>query len=100
MKEINCPYCDHPQDINHDDGFGYDESVTHEMECEKCEKNFVFTSQISWDFYPEKADCLNGGEHNYQQTHTFPKEYTKMQCTMCADERKPTEEEWIIIKTK
>ena len=30
------------QDINHDDGYGYEEDVTHEQECSNCEKTFVF----------------------------------------------------------
>lgn len=91
MKDIECPYCDAEQDINHDDGFGYEEGVTHEMECNSCGKNFVFTTSISFYYEPEKADCLNDGEHDYKPTVTVPVECTKMRCTMCDDERKPTE---------
>ena len=81
MSDIECPYCGHEQEVNHDDGANYDESVTHQMECYECEKEFVFTTCISFDYYPEKADCLNGGAHDFKPTCTVPRQYTKMQCT-------------------
>lgn len=93
MSDIKCPYCGHEQEVNHDDGENYDESVTHQMECYECEKEFVFTTYISFDYYPEKADCLNGGDHNFKPTHTYPRQYTKMQCTMCDEKRDCTADE-------
>lgn len=72
MSDIDCPYCGHSQEVCHDDGFGYKEGINHEMECYECEKNFVFQTCISFDYYPEKADCLNDGEHNFKPTVTFP----------------------------
>ena len=30
-KDVDCPYCGHPQDINHDDGYGYEEVVLHQQ---------------------------------------------------------------------
>jgi len=91
--DINCPYCEKGLDINHDDGFGYEEDVTHEMECKHCGKSFVFTTSIMFYYKPEKADCLNGGEHDYKLSHTSPREYSKMRCSMCDDERELTENE-------
>lgn len=93
MKDIECPYCGHPQDINHDDGRGYEENVCHQMECEKCEKNFVFQTSISYYYEPSKADCLNGAEHNYKLTQTHPNCFCTMRCVDCEDERDLTEEE-------
>jgi glutaredoxin len=93
MKDINCPYCDHAQDICHDDGFGYTEGVRHEIQCEVCSKNFVFETSISFYYEPQKADCLNGSEHNYQRTHTCPDVFTKMACADCDSERELTEQE-------
>lgn len=95
MKDINCPYCDHPQEINHDDGYGYSEERIHQQQCGKCDKYFTFTTSIMYHYEVDKADCLNGGEHEYYPTHTFPKEYTKMRCSMCEDERYLTEDEKI-----
>lgn len=93
MKDINCPYCDAEIDINHDDGYGYEEDVLHDQECPKCEKSFVFNTSISYNYYPEKADCLNDGNHNYEITLTHPKCCAKMRCTMCDEERELTVEE-------
>jgi hypothetical protein len=100
MNDINCPYCDSPQDIDHDDGHGYEENVTHQQQCDNCDKYFVFTTSISFFYDPEKADCLNGSEHIWEKTNTIPREYTRMCCNMCGEERKPTEGEMISILKK
>lgn len=93
MKDVKCPYCGLEQDINHDDGYGYEENTLHRQEC-SCGKTFAFTTQI--EFYHEayKAECLNGGEHQYKPTTTFPVEFTEMYCGECGKTRKPTEEEF------
>lgn len=93
MKDINCPYCNAEQDINHDDGYGYEENETHNQQCEECDKYFTFTTSISYYYESEKADCLNGGGHDFEATKTFPVEFSQMRCSMCDDERKPTESE-------
>lgn len=92
--DIECPYCEFEQGVNHDDGQNYEEGVLHHMECEQCEKNFTFYTAISFYYESQKADCLNGGEHNWRQIATYPKEYTKMGCKDCGEEREPTEKEW------
>lgn len=66
MSDIECPYCGEDQDICHDDGQGYAEDTLHEQQCGDCEKNFVFTTSISFYYEADKADCLNGAEHNMQ----------------------------------
>ena len=91
--DLECPYCEEEFDINHDDGFGYDEGVKHHQECPHCKKSFVFETSISFYYEPEKADCLNDGNHNWKPTTTSPKEFTTMRCTMCGDERELTDEE-------
>jgi len=93
--DIECPYCGQWQDVNHDDGQGYEENVKHEMKCEKCEKSFVFTTSISYYYESEKADCLNTGNHIYELSKTFPKEFSHMQCTMCDEKRELTKPERI-----
>lgn len=93
MADVECPYCGKDQEINHDDGYGYAEDIKHKQECGHCGKTFVFTTEISFDHEAEKADCLNGGEHKYKPTPTYPKEFTEMECMMCDDKRKPTAEE-------
>jgi hypothetical protein len=93
MSDINCPYCDAEQEINHDDGYGYTEEEIHQQQCGECDKYFTFTTSISFYYEAEKADCLNGAEHDFQPTHTQPVEYTKMRCSMCDESRNPTESE-------
>jgi hypothetical protein len=93
MKDINCPYCNAEIDINHDDGHGYEENELHQQECNKCGKVFVFTTYISYSYTPYKAECLNGEPHDYKSTHTYPIEFTEMECTMCGERKNPTKEE-------
>lgn len=91
--DINCPYCDAELEINHDDGFGYEEDVKHQMDCEECGKSFVFNTSISFYYDAEKADCLNGNDHKYNLTITAPKEFSRMKCVDCDDERELTDNE-------
>lgn len=93
FKDIECPYCEHEQNIDHDDGAGYEENIAHQQECDNCGKTFIFYTEISFSYNAQKADCLNDGEHDYKPTCTIPIEFTEMQCSMCDETRKPTEEE-------
>lgn len=93
MKDINCPYCGVELDINHDDGHGYAEDELHQQDCDSCGKTFVFTTYVMYHYTPQKADCLNGFAHDFKSTHTFPREFTRMECTMCGERRDPTAEE-------
>lgn len=93
MSDVYCPYCDKSLDICHDDGFGYEEGVSHQMECDGCDKSFVFTTSISFYYEAYKADCLNDGKHDYKPQQIFPKFATKMQCSICGDVRDITDSE-------
>ena len=66
-KDLECPYCNASLKVCHDDGFGYEEDKAHEMGCDECGKNFVFQTHISFTYYPEKADCLNGSPHRFRE---------------------------------
>ena len=101
MNDTNCPYCNAEVEIDHDDGYGYEEDRKHMQCCDSCGKEFVYTTSIIYLYDTYKADCLNDGKHEYTPTHVSPKEYTKMECIMCGDRRKPTPEEMIeILKPK
>jgi len=91
--DLQCPYCENDLDICHDDGFGYEEGVKHQMECPHCENTFVFETSISFYYEAEKADCLNVGAHDWKLTTTSPKEFSQMYCTMCDEHRELTNEE-------
>lgn len=83
-KEFECPYCGADVEINHDDG--YEEDQVHEQECRECEKVFAFTTAISFHHRAHKADCLNGGKHQYEKTVTYPPEFARMRCAACGHE--------------
>ena len=93
MADIKCPYCDADQDINHDDGYGYSEDHLHQQECFSCYMTFAYSTRIRFSYEAHKAPCLNGEEHDWQHTCTFPKEHTRMVCKTCDDERPMSEEE-------
>ena len=93
--DIECPYCGKELEINHDDGFGYEEGVNHEMECGGCEKNFVFETSISFYYEARKADCLNGKEHKLRLSSTCPNVFSNMMCCDCDYRRDLTEDERI-----
>ena len=91
--DILCPYCGKEQDIEHDGGYGYEENEVHKQQCGECDKYFTYTTSISFYYDAEKADCLNGDEHNFFPTKTYPKQYSLMRCEDCGEERIPTTEE-------
>lgn len=92
MSEISCPYCGKSQDISHDQEF--EDGELFELECDSCEKNFVYTVAISFHYESAEADCLNGSEHTFEWTKTYPIKYSRMRCVDCGLERQPTVPEW------
>lgn len=93
MKDVNCPYCGFGQDINHDDGYGYEEDRLYQQTCGECDKVFAYNTYISFDHTALKADCLNGADHKYEPITTSPVEYTQMRCVDCGGTRPCTPEE-------
>ncbi len=90
MKDIKCPYCNHPQDINHDDGYGYKEDITYEQECRSCGKIFIYTTEISFYYDVEAAPCKNNEvEHTWEDIKGYPEEFFKgkQRCKICDEER-------------
>ena len=62
MNDVKCPYCGADQEINHDDGYGYEESEEYEQDCVACDKRFQFTTSISFSY---SVYCQDG-DHNMQ----------------------------------
>lgn len=88
MKDVQCPYCDAPQDIDHDDGYGYDESGTYEQECSECGKIFVYNTFIMFSYEVSQAPCKNDGEHSLKEIIGCPKEFFEFmrRCEYCGEE--------------
>lgn len=97
MSDVNCPYCGAEQEICHDDGYGYEEDRMYEQQCSECEKVFAFTTAIIMTHESHRADCLNGEQHRFQPTATWPKERTKMKCQDCGESRPCNEEEMAAV---
>ena len=97
MNDIECPYCDAPNEVCHDDGQGYEEGKAHEMQCCECKKYFVFHTSVSFYYSPEKADCLNGTPHRYSEwrrlwdNKAFAEMLENRRCRDCDH----TEERWV-----
>lgn len=93
MSDTNCPYCGAEIEINHDDGYGYEESERYNQKCCNCGKRFAYETEITFSYEVFKAPCLNGGKHKYKLTDTVPKCASRMQCEYCGDERELTDDE-------
>lgn len=85
-SDVDCPYCGEGQEINHDDGYGYQEDQTYQQYCSDCDKTFAYTTCISFDYDATKADCLNGGEHKLKKCKSYPEFMSKNYCTDCGYE--------------
>lgn len=87
MDDVNCPYCNAPQETNHDDGYGYEEDKKHEQQCGNCDKYFTFTTSIHFSYEAEKAPCLNEGEHDMRPVTHYPRCYPEWKrCIFCEHE--------------
>ena len=86
-KDVECPYCGADVEINHDDGYGYEEDQTHHQTCWRCDKTFAYSTMIVMHYSASKADCLNGAEHQYERTKTFPPEFARLRCKDCGHEK-------------
>lgn len=87
MKE-NCPYCNADIEINHDDGYGYQEDEIYEQGCPDCGKTFCYTTYISYSHDLFEAPCKNGEPHKLEKIHGYPKEFFeyKRRCEYCNEE--------------
>jgi len=85
MYDIKCPYCNEEEEINHDDGYGYEEGKLFEQECGSCEMVFLYSTHISFDHDAYKAPCKNGKPHKWEPCCGYPKGYmeNRHRCSYC-----------------
>ena len=87
--DVECPYCGAEQEINHDDGYGYDEGEIYNQQCGQCDKYFAFTTGIIITHDAHKADCLNDGDHEWEPVNAYPKYWPDwVRCKNCGEENK------------
>ena len=77
MSDVTCPHCGEKQEINHDDGYGYDESEEHSQRC-CCGKKFGFTTSIMYCYDVFCAD----GKHEMEQS-PLPQHSDSWSCGNC-----------------
>lgn len=93
MNELECPYCKTMNEPDHDDGYGYSQDELHQQECNNCGFNFIFQTTIHFSYETKQAKCLNGEEHTYKLSHTYPRSMSKMVCEVCDHRRELTRKE-------
>lgn len=84
MSYTDCPYCGKEIEIDNSENEDCESDVIHQQECD-CGKTFTYTTYIHFCHTSERADCLNGGVHNFKKTHTFPPECARIECTICGE---------------
>lgn len=81
MSDVKCPYCGHWQEINHDDGYGYDEDQMHEQYCVSCDKPFNFETTISYSY---EVFCLDGAHNiDIEMMEIRGRKYRVKECRRC-----------------
>lgn len=77
MSDVKCPYCGNEQEINHDDGYGYNEDEDYEQHCVSCDKAFKFTTTISFSY---SVQCQEGDHDMMPFGDRWPDMY---ECSKC-----------------
>jgi hypothetical protein len=93
-RDVDCPYCGAGVEINHDDGYGYEEDTPYEQYCSDCDKSFIYYTSIHFSYDAQKADCLNDKDHDWVPMECDPILWPNaVRCSMC-DEEKKGEPDW------
>lgn len=88
-KELECPYCEHMNNVPND---CCESDTSYEKQCSNCQKNFGF----SLEYYPSYTEyilpCANGEDHDYQPVREYLKS-NRVRCTYCGWEQEKTDEQ-------
>lgn len=77
MSDVKCPYRGEEQEINHDYGYGYEESKEFEQDCHNCQKALKFTTSISFHY---NVFCQDGDHEMEPAGDKWPALH---ECTKC-----------------
>lgn len=86
-----CPYCGKENDIDLTD-IDVEDDYHFLHECSNCGKLFNVTLHVDVTCSVGKCDC-QGENHEWELAIAFPKEFSKMRCKHCEEERQLTDEE-------
>jgi hypothetical protein len=87
MTAIRCPYCGSTAVIPEYLVCGGQEGELYPHKCDTCNFTFVFSITLTYLLTVAKANCLNGLEHNYEETFARPRKHAKLRCKDCHDEQ-------------
>jgi hypothetical protein len=87
---LTCPYCQHNFEYRPD---GEEQGERYEEECPSCSKIFAYEIEIEIVTTTYKADCLNGGEHEWTTIPCYPDFMTQRYCP-CGKSEFVHEETW------
>jgi len=104
IYSIECPYCGEQVDL---DGLWQDEEPNQdfEVECEHCNKIIMVEFEFP-HFTAKKADCKNGGEHNWTEvSSSYFGKYQECFCGATKDKISKEEankrfNDWVIQRDK
>ena len=63
---IECPYCEKEIEIDHEDGYDYEENEKYQQECPECGKTFIYDTFVQIE---EKAN----GDMGYRSSVVWVK---------------------------
>jgi len=92
MNDLNCPYCGGGNKVDCPAGREIEKGGFHQIECDFCDKRFIYHKSISYSYEAYAADCLNGDEHNYREVGVYPNINPRVACSIC-ESTKPLSEE-------
>ena len=90
--DVECPSCKKGIHIKPDNCHDYEDNELYSQICNHCDKTFSFTVEVCFSYHAYKADCLNDGEHQWKETNTFPKEFTRLECRNCGERKNLSKE--------
>ena len=74
---LTCPYCEKEFKEENDGEGPY---KRYDAECPHCDKSFAYEIEIEIITTSYKADCLNGGEHEWEIQECYPEFMTQRTC--------------------
>lgn len=87
MRELECPYCKHDNEVPDE---CHEQEENYECTCAQCGDVFMFNVSYTPYYDTFKTPCLNDGKHDWKPIRGFcmPEEYYEKQrrCSYCGAE--------------
>lgn len=88
---VECPYCEEYIDMYGEDWQEYEQNEDFEVTCPHCDKVVFVSFEMDPTFTSNKADCKNGGEHDWKKQYSSY--YGEYERCICGEERNKISEE-------